>query len=81
MNEKNIHCKWLQVFNLMKSFNCSICHYLLQKNKYYDNVLSKFSCLFLSKKQLFVYYWKMMTFVIIHGGIFCEQILPLVNSF
>ena len=33
------------IFNLMKSFNCSIYHYLLQKFKYCDNVLSKLSCL------------------------------------
>jgi len=32
-------------FNLIKSFNCSICHHLLWKFKYCDNVLSKLSCL------------------------------------
>ena len=40
------------VFNLMKSFNCSIRHHLLRKFKYCDNVLSKLSCLLLEDEDI-----------------------------
>ena len=70
---QNIHCKWLQVFNLIKSFNYSICHHLLQKFKYCDNVLSNLSCLLLKDDDIY-YHFQQNIFV-------SRYILSLVNRF
>ena len=55
MNNKIFIVNSCKVFNLMKSFNCNIYHHLLQKFKYYDNILSKLF-FFLRVKTVYYYY-------------------------